>query len=154
MAITIRELDPDEWEIFRDMRLVALTAAPGVYGSRYQVTAARSEAVWRNNVRGDHNQSFGLFDGAQLIGITSVFRRDEEEGGKTAILALRRNPHFTRVVVAKPHGGPRRARTRLGGRTRGNQWRRHVPAWRSSCEQVELRHPKYQNLKSHLIEWY
>lgn len=123
MGIAIRELDPDEWEMFRDMRLAALQAAPGVYGARREVAAMRSEAVWRNTVRGEHNQSFGLFDGPQLIGITSVFRWDEDAGGSTAILAssfilpayrgrnlsrllydvrfewLRRHPEFTRAVV-------------------------------------------------------
>lgn len=123
VTIAIRPLDPDEWEVFRDLRLAALKAEPGVYGARYEVTAQRTEAVWRNNVRGEHNQSFGLFDGAQLIGITSVFRWDEDPSGRTAILAssfiqpayrgrklsrllyearfdwLRRRGDFTRVVV-------------------------------------------------------
>jgi len=123
MNPTIRELDPDEWEIFRDLRLTALIAAPGVYGSRHEDAVKRTEAVWRHTVRGEHNQSFGLFDGAPLIGITSVFRWDEDSSGRTAILAssfivpeyrgrnlsrllydarfewLRRRPSFTRVVV-------------------------------------------------------
>jgi len=86
-AITIRELDPDEWESFRDFRLAALKASPGVYGSRYDDAVTRDEAAWRRTVRGDHNQSFGLFDGKRLIGITSVFRWDEDPGGETAILA-------------------------------------------------------------------
>src|SRR5690242_6153211 len=86
-AITIRELHPDEWAMFRDLRLAALQAARGVYGSRHEDTVKRTEAVWRHTVRGEHNQSFGLFDGEKLIGITSVFRWDEDASGETAILA-------------------------------------------------------------------
>ena len=86
-AITIRELDPDEWETFRDLRLTALQAARGVYGSRYEDAVKRTEAVWRHTVRGERNQSFGLFEGTRLIGITSVFRWDEDPSGETAILA-------------------------------------------------------------------
>lgn len=87
MTILVRELDPEEWEIFRDLRLRALRAEPGVYGSRHEVAAERGESVWRNIVRGEHNQSFGLFNGPCLIGITSVFRWDEDPTGRTAILA-------------------------------------------------------------------
>lgn len=86
-AITIRELHPDEWEIFRDLRLAALRAARGVYGSRYEDAVKRTEAVWRHTVRGERNQSFGLFDGTRMIGITSVFQWDEDASGETAILA-------------------------------------------------------------------
>jgi len=86
-AITVRELHPDEWEIFRDLRLAALLDARGVYGSRHEDAVKRTEAVWRHTVRGEHNQSFGLFDGARLIGITSIFRWDEDPSGQSAILA-------------------------------------------------------------------
>lgn len=85
--IAIRALEPGEWELFRDFRLAALKAAPGVYGTSHDEAVRRSEAQWRSTVRGPSNQSFGLFDGETLIGITSVFAWDQDPSGETAILA-------------------------------------------------------------------
>src|SRR5512139_1255441 len=85
MTITIRALEPDEWEQFSYVRLAALKAAPGVYGTRYEDALSRTEPVWRNTVKGPSNQSFGLFDGRDLVGITSVFPWDEDPTGRTAI---------------------------------------------------------------------
>lgn len=165
LAITIRELDPDEWEVFRDMRLAALAAAPGVYGSRHEAMAARTELVWRNNVRGEHNQSFGLFDGPRLIGITSVFRWDEDSDGKTAILAssyilpayrgrslsrllydarfdwLRRHQGFTRVVVGHrlSNEASRRANQHYGFR----EFRRVPHLWNDGVTEDEVFYEMY-----------
>jgi hypothetical protein len=36
-TITIRALESMEWAAFRDFRLQALKAAPGVFGSSYEV---------------------------------------------------------------------------------------------------------------------
>lgn len=165
MTITIRELHPDEWEIFRDMRLAALQAAPGVYGSRHEVAATRTEAVWRNNVRGEHNQSFGLFDGAQLIGITSVFRWDEDTSGRTAILAssyilpayrgrklsrllydarfawLRRHPYFTRVVVG--HRLSNEASQRANQHYGFKEFRRAAHVWNDGVSEDEVFYEMY-----------
>jgi RimJ/RimL family protein N-acetyltransferase len=86
-SLTIRMLEPSEWELFRDFRLMALQSTPGVYGTRYADAVTRDEAAWRRTVRGTKNQSFGLFDDESLIGITSVFEWDEDPSGRTAILA-------------------------------------------------------------------
>jgi RimJ/RimL family protein N-acetyltransferase len=123
-AITIRALQPDEWERFRAFRLAALQAAPGVFGTHHAEALQRPEAVWRSTIGGRSNQAFGLFDGDALIGITAVFRWAEDPSGNTAILAgsfidaayrgrglsrllydarlawIRQQRHFTRVVVA------------------------------------------------------
>ena len=85
--IVIRALAPNEWERFRDFRLAALRAAPGVYGTRHEGAVSWVEADWRSRITGAFNQSFGLFDGGVLIGITAVFRWDEDATGETAILA-------------------------------------------------------------------
>lgn len=122
-TITIRPFHPDEWQRFRDFRLAALQAAPGVYGTHHDEAAGRSEVQWRGTVHGAFNQSFGLFDGSALIGITAVFTWPEDATGRTAMLAgsfiadayrgrqlsrllydirlewIRQRRRFTRVVV-------------------------------------------------------
>ena len=121
--VVARAFAPDEWECFRDFRLFALQATPAVYGTRYEDAVQRTEEAWRATVSGPFNQSFGLFDGDTLIGITSVFRWDEDPSGETATLAssfileayrgqklsrllyevrlawIRQQKHFKRVVV-------------------------------------------------------
>jgi RimJ/RimL family protein N-acetyltransferase len=116
VTITIRALESDEWEQFRDVRLAALKAVPGVYGTRYEDAASRTEAAWRGTVKGPSNQSFGLFDGQTLVGITSVFTWEEDPTGQTAILAssfiedsyrgqrLSRMLYDIRIAWIKEHG--------------------------------------------------
>ena len=99
MTITIRALEADEWEQFRDVRLAALKAVPGVYGTRYEDALLRTETAWRSTVKGPSNQSFGLFDGETLFGITSVFTWEEDPTGRTAILAS--------SFIAEPYRGHR-----------------------------------------------
>lgn len=116
MTITIRPLEADEWKQFRDVRLAALKAVPGVYGTRYEDAVSRTEAVWRSTVKGPSNQSFGLFDGQVLVGITSVFPWEEDPTGRTAMLAssfimdayrgrrLSRMLYDIRIAWIKEHG--------------------------------------------------
>lgn len=112
-----RALSADEWETFRDMRLQALLADPGVYGSRHADAVQRSEAEWRGTVSGAWNQSFGLFVQGELVGITSVFQWPEDGSGTTAILAsswiapahrgrgLTRLLYAVRLAWVRAHGG-------------------------------------------------
>ena len=83
----MRALAADEWQAFRALRLQALLAEPGVYGTRHADAVQRGEAEWRATVSGAANQSFGLFVQDELVGITSVFQWPEDSSGTTAILA-------------------------------------------------------------------
>jgi RimJ/RimL family protein N-acetyltransferase len=104
ITITIRPLDPEEWEMFRDFRLQALKSSPGVFSGRYEDSVNRPEAEWRTFIRGPFNQAFGLFDGDVLIGITAVFRWRDDPTGETAILAASfilepyRGRHLSRLL--------------------------------------------------------
>jgi RimJ/RimL family protein N-acetyltransferase len=88
-AVTIRPLDPTEWEMFRDFRLAALQAAPGVFSASYDEALARTPGQWQATIGGtEHHQVFGLFDGPRLVGITAVFESDEHPARDTAIFAM------------------------------------------------------------------
>jgi RimJ/RimL family protein N-acetyltransferase len=123
-SITIRPLETGEWRLFREFRLQALKAAPGVFATSYEEAAARSPQEWQATIRGLDHQVFGLFDGESLIGITAVFTWRDDPSGQTALLAMsfilpeyrgrglsrlfyevrldwiRRQPQFKRVVVS------------------------------------------------------
>jgi RimJ/RimL family protein N-acetyltransferase len=122
--IAIRPLDPSEWRAFRDFRLAALKAAPGVFLTSHDEASGFPEDRWRTAIKGPAHQVFGLFDDALLIGITGTFTWDGDPSGATAILVMsfiapeyrgrglsrmlfearlgwiRAQPQFTRVVVS------------------------------------------------------
>jgi RimJ/RimL family protein N-acetyltransferase len=87
-SITIRRFDPSEWRLFREFRLAALKAAPGVFATAYEEALARSPEEWRDTICGPDHQVFGLFDGQSLIGITAAFTSREDPSGETALLAM------------------------------------------------------------------
>jgi hypothetical protein len=80
----IRPFDPNEWRLFREFRLEALKAAPGVFATSYDEAAARSPQEWQDTIKGHAHQVFGLFDGQILIGITAVFTWRGDPSGQTA----------------------------------------------------------------------
>lgn len=45
--ITVRELGPDDWATWRDLRLAALTEAPHAFHSRVEDWLGAGEGVWR-----------------------------------------------------------------------------------------------------------
>ena len=87
-SVMIRALDPWEWETFRDFRLGALKASPGVFAMSYEEELTRTPEMWRNTVKGQTHQVFGLFDDDTLIGITGVFSWWEDTSGETAIFVM------------------------------------------------------------------
>jgi GNAT superfamily N-acetyltransferase len=45
--VLVRAVDPDDWEVLRDIRLAALRDAPDAFGSTYEQQAAFTEEDWR-----------------------------------------------------------------------------------------------------------
>ena len=87
-GIHIRPLTGGEWRLFRDFRLAALQAAPGVFTATYAVERDFPQHRWQRTVTGDDHQVFGLFDGNQLVGIAAVFTHRDDPSGRTALLAM------------------------------------------------------------------
>jgi GNAT superfamily N-acetyltransferase len=88
MAITTRPFEPTEWAVFRDFRLQALKASPGVFGESYEKAVTRSPQEWRDGIKAPTHQIFGLFDGERLIGIAGAVTWREDPSGATALLVM------------------------------------------------------------------
>jgi len=87
-SIAVRALRPDEWEIFRAIRLKALKAHPGVFLHPYENAVMQGEAYWREMLKGGDKEVFGLFDGVELCGIASVFTWREDPSRETGVFAM------------------------------------------------------------------
>src|SRR5439155_12259656 len=87
-SFRIRPFEPNDWLIFKDFRLQALKAAPGVFATSYEEAVARSPEQWQTTICGPVHQIFGLFDGERLIAITAVFTSRDDPSGETAELAM------------------------------------------------------------------
>ena len=46
----VREVEPGDWAILREIRLAALQDAPQAFGSTHQREARFTEALWRNRI--------------------------------------------------------------------------------------------------------
>jgi len=67
---------------------MALESAPGMFATSYDEASARSPEAWQQTIAGPNHQVFGLFDGAQLIGITGVFGGRDESSDDAAFLVM------------------------------------------------------------------
>jgi RimJ/RimL family protein N-acetyltransferase len=84
----LRALGPDDWEVFREMRLCALQHHQGVFGDNYDESRQRPDEYWHETLNGQGKGVFGLFDGQKIIGITAIFTDREDPSGQTAVLAM------------------------------------------------------------------
>lgn len=51
MAVSVRRIRSDEWQLLRDLRLRSLTDAPEAFGQRYDDAARQSDKEWVANAR-------------------------------------------------------------------------------------------------------
>ncbi len=83
----IRQLGSDDWQLFREMRLRAVTEFSNYFLDNAANCAARDEAFWRDMLTNKDCAIFGLFDGDTHIGITGAFRWKESRED-TVILGM------------------------------------------------------------------
>lgn len=86
--LRIRPLKQADWEAFRELRLHALRTEPGKFFSAHADEVDKRPEEWRQTIAGSDHQVFGLYHGAQLIGITAAFTWRDDPSGETAILAM------------------------------------------------------------------
>ena len=75
--VEIQRIGPDEWEVFRDLRLRALREAPYAFGSRYEDWAQAPEERWRDRLENVPLNLVARMDGG-LVGMASGVIEDED----------------------------------------------------------------------------
>lgn len=73
----VRKLMPQDWPLYKTMRLEALRLHGDVYGTSYKEMADRTDAEWEAILAQEDSAFFVLFDGDGIIGIGGVFTQDK-----------------------------------------------------------------------------
>jgi GNAT superfamily N-acetyltransferase len=78
--VMVREVEADEWELLRDVRLAALSEAPDAFGSTYAREAPFTEEQWRGRLGSERSVTFfaEAADGGAPAGLAGVYIADGE----------------------------------------------------------------------------
>jgi ribosomal protein S18 acetylase RimI-like enzyme len=69
----VRRLAPDDWELWRDVRLESLADAPYAYGSTLDRERAFDEATWRSRLNGETGVAVVATLGPDAVGVMAVY---------------------------------------------------------------------------------
>lgn len=78
--VTVRAFLPEEWELFKAVRLKALKSDPTVFSSSYDKEAAYPDTRWQESLSNPDVGVFGVFHGGDIIGMTGIALREKETG--------------------------------------------------------------------------
>jgi ribosomal protein S18 acetylase RimI-like enzyme len=82
----VRRLEPDDWELLRDVRLRSLADAPEAFGSTHEREAAFDETEWRS--RAGSNGWFIAVDGDEPVGIVAGYHDPEAPADQRHLVAM------------------------------------------------------------------
>lgn len=85
--MAVIKFNASQWQIYKGIRLEALSLHAGVYGNSLEMEAAWSDEDWKDMLSDEKHAFFGLYDGKDVIGCTAVFTDRNDTSGKTALLA-------------------------------------------------------------------
>ncbi len=75
--ITVRKFRPDEWQAYKEIRLLALRTEPHFFSRKYEDEAAVPDQEWEDDLASADLGVFGVFDGDKVIGMTGVIMKDK-----------------------------------------------------------------------------
>jgi RimJ/RimL family protein N-acetyltransferase len=148
--VRLRELEGDDWEALRDLRLYALETELGRFFRSPSEERDRSEDEWRALAAGDdRHQLFGLFDGEALVGITGIVADVEQDSsGATAGLGMSYvKPEYRgrgygalyyEARLAWARARPQFARAVVGHRRSNEASRRLIERWPDGAEEDDV----------------
>lgn len=114
-GIELRPFRPDEWQLYREVRLRALESDPKFFGSRYDDEKAKPDEFWQERLADPQCLVLAVFNESQLIGMTGAVVDREDPTGVTGKLwgswiepswrnkGLSRKMYEARIAWAKAH---------------------------------------------------
>jgi RimJ/RimL family protein N-acetyltransferase len=85
-AIEIIPFTPEDWQMYKAIRLHALQSDPKSFGSPYAKEKSRPDDMWREGVSRADVAIFGVYHYGDLIGMTGAALLADADGGKTVKL--------------------------------------------------------------------
>lgn len=96
----VREVDAEEWELLRDVRLAALREAPYGFGSTYAREALFTEEQWRGRLS-SRSVTFFAFAGQLAAGEPAGLAGVYEEDGMADLVSMWVRPTARSLGVGK-----------------------------------------------------
>jgi RimJ/RimL family protein N-acetyltransferase len=84
--IAVRRLEPDDWELLREVRLRSLADTPDAFGSTHAREAEYDETRWRELLSG--GGWFLAFDGEAPVGIVCGYHDDSSPDDQRHLVAM------------------------------------------------------------------
>lgn len=78
-GVRVRRLEPDDWKLWRDVRLAALADAPYAYGSTLAYEQQFDEATWRSRLAPSSGMTAVALRGDETIGAIAGWTPDGAE---------------------------------------------------------------------------
>lgn len=89
---SLQQLLPQQWQLFKKIRLEALQSDPSVFGSTYEREAAFPEEEWQRRMSNPDAAFFGLYHREELIGVTGIIVMQDHPGQALLIASYIRTP--------------------------------------------------------------
>lgn len=87
MIAEVRQFLPEEWPLFRKVRLKALEEDPAVFSATREEAETIEHHKWQADLSSPDLAVFGVFDEGKLIGMTGIaVKRKNDPEGQTAVL--------------------------------------------------------------------
>ena len=97
MNISIRQINENDWRIFREIRLKALQTDPKVFGSNYEREVNKSKRDWQEWIGEKGGAIFFIYDEETPIGMTGIYTpRDTVEKSKAVLWGSWLEPEYRR----------------------------------------------------------
>lgn len=119
-GIEIRPFNPEEWALYKALRLKALDSDPRFFCESLEEAKARPDEYWQSHLLDQQGAVFGVFRFGVLIGMTGIALDKDDPKGETAKLwgswlepawrgkGLSRKMYETRLDWAKKHPAVKR----------------------------------------------
>lgn len=102
-GIHLKQLSEADWEIFRDIRLKALKHDPGVFGANFANSSKKTAEEWQEILRNPNTAVFGVYDNAQIIGLTAIsIDKDDPTQTQALLWASWLEPEYRGKGISSP----------------------------------------------------
>jgi len=97
---SLRRLLPNEWKIYREIRLEALQEEPAVFGANYDEQFKKADEEWQNRLLDPDAAMFILVNRDEVIGMTGIYVPKDTPDQAKLIASYIRKPYRGRGLSA------------------------------------------------------